>query len=206
MLASGTNLWYYSSMKKKHLTILARIYARPVSGTIKWTDIESLFGALGAEIEEREGSRVGVFLFGTVRIFHRPHPGPDTDRCLHQEVAGRKRGETMNNIMTIDGQRAVIQYDPDIEMFRGEFVHLSGGADFYAADIKGLKKEGSRSLKAYLEMCKEKGIEPYKSYSGRFNVRMPPQLHESVVRAAAAEGKSLNEVIVEAVSEYTKAA
>ncbi len=67
-------------MKKKHLTILARIYSRPVSGTIRWADIESLFEALGGEIEEREGSRVGVFLFGTVRIFHRPHPSPDTDK------------------------------------------------------------------------------------------------------------------------------
>ncbi len=112
----------------------------------------------------------------------------------------------MNNIMIIDSQRAIIQYDPDIEMFRGEFVHLSGGADFYAADIDGLKKEGSRSLKAYLDMCEEKGIEPYKSYSGRFNVRMTPQLHESVARTAAAEGKSLNEVIVEAVAEYMGAA
>ena len=30
----------------------------------------------------------------------------------------------MNNIMVIDGYRAIIQYDPDIEMFRGEFTGL----------------------------------------------------------------------------------
>ncbi|NLC24848.1 MAG: toxin-antitoxin system HicB family antitoxin, partial [Oxalobacter sp.] len=35
---------------------------------------------------------------------------------------------------------------------------------------------------------------------------MTPQLHESVARTAAAEGKSLNEVIVEAVAEYMGAA
>ena len=40
----------------------------------------SLFRELGAEIREREGSRVEVFLFGQVRVFHRPHPGPDTDK------------------------------------------------------------------------------------------------------------------------------
>ena len=110
----------------------------------------------------------------------------------------------MNNIMIIDGQKAVIQYDPEIEMFRGEFVNLSGGADFYAADVAGLKAEGSTSLKVYLDMCSAKGIEPYKTYSGKFNVRIPPQLHAAVSAAAAAEGVSLNEWIVEAVAEHAR--
>lgn len=110
----------------------------------------------------------------------------------------------MNNIMTIDGQKAVIQYDPDIEMFRGEFLNLSGGADFYASDIDGLRREGRQSLKVYLDMCREKGIEPYKSYSGRFNVRMSPDLHAAIVCKAAAQGKSLNDLIVEAVTAYAK--
>ena len=35
---------------------------------------------LGAQISEREGSRVGVRLFGERRVFHRPHPAPDTDK------------------------------------------------------------------------------------------------------------------------------
>lgn len=109
---------------------------------------------------------------------------------------------TMNNLMIIDGQRAVIQYDPDIELFRGEFINLSGGADFYAADVAGLKAEGSKSLKSYLDMCAEKGVEPYKTYSGKFNVRIPPQLHAAVTAAAAAEGVSLNEWVVEAVTEH----
>ena len=47
---------------------------------IQWRDIEALFKELGATISEREGSRVGVELFGEVRVFHRPHPLPDTDK------------------------------------------------------------------------------------------------------------------------------
>jgi len=39
-----------------------------------------LFKALGAEISERAGARVAVVLFGEVRVFHRPHPSPDTDK------------------------------------------------------------------------------------------------------------------------------
>lgn len=68
--------------------------------------------------------------------------------------------------------------------------------------IDGLKREGRQSLKVYLDMCMEKGIEPYKSYSGRFNVRMSPDLHAAIVCKAAAQGKSLNDLIVEAVTVY----
>jgi hypothetical protein len=67
-------------MKKRHKATLDLIYARPVNGFIRWADIEALFVALGAEVSEGEGSRVGVFLFGEVRVFHRPHPSPDTDK------------------------------------------------------------------------------------------------------------------------------
>lgn len=67
-------------MKRKHLITITKIYSRPTSGTIKWLDIEALFKELGAEIDEREGSRIAVGLFGVVRVFHRPHPSPDTDK------------------------------------------------------------------------------------------------------------------------------
>ena len=67
-------------MKRKHRKILEQLFLRPVSGNIKWRDIETLFVALGAELSEREGSRVEVFLFNEIRIFHRPHPSPDTDK------------------------------------------------------------------------------------------------------------------------------
>ena len=67
-------------MKRKHQRTLERIFARPTSGTIPWSDIGSLFKALGADVSERAGSRVAVVLFGEVRVFHRPHPSPDTDK------------------------------------------------------------------------------------------------------------------------------
>jgi len=67
-------------MKKKHRATLKLIFVRPVNGSIKWAEIEALFVALGAEVKEREGSRVSVFLFDEIRVFHRPHPSPDVDK------------------------------------------------------------------------------------------------------------------------------
>lgn len=67
-------------MNRKHQRTIERIFKRPTSGNIPWKDIESLFVALGAEVSERAGSRIAVVLFGEVRVFHRPHPSPNTDK------------------------------------------------------------------------------------------------------------------------------
>lgn len=107
----------------------------------------------------------------------------------------------MMNIMEIEGYKAVIQYDPDIEMFRGEFIGLNGGADFYAKDIGTLRQEGEISLKVFLEMCAEDGVEPRKAYSGRFNLRIPADLHAALSIKAAATGKSLNQWVTELLEQ-----
>ncbi|XRD81765.1 type II toxin-antitoxin system HicA family toxin [Dyella halodurans] len=67
-------------MKNKHARTLNLIFARPASGNVKWSDVEALFKELGATITEAEGSRVTVVLFDQVRVFHRPHAKPDTDK------------------------------------------------------------------------------------------------------------------------------
>ena len=67
-------------MKRKSQRTLDVIFAHPTSANVKWRDIEGLFRELGAEISEREGSRIAVVLFKEVRVFHRPHPAPDTDK------------------------------------------------------------------------------------------------------------------------------
>ncbi len=109
------------------------------------------------------------------------------------------------NTMEINGYRAIIQYDPEIEMFRGEFIGLNGGADFYAKDIDGLREEGKVSLKVFLDMCKEDGVEPRKEYSGKFNLRVPPQVHAEIAARAAAAGKSLNQWVTDMLDQAIRA-
>ena len=106
-----------------------------------------------------------------------------------------------SNTLDIGGFKAIINYDPDIDMFRGEFIGLNGGADFYASDIKGLRKEGATSLEVFLQTCDQRGIEPRKEFSGKFNVRIPPELHQQAVENAAASGKSLNQWVGDVLNE-----
>lgn len=105
----------------------------------------------------------------------------------------------MNNVMLIDGYRAVIQYDPEINMFRGEFTGLNGSADFYAATVDSLQREGRTSLQVFFDVCREKGIEPVRAYSGKFQIRLPEDLHRDAVEAAKARGESLNQFVAQAI-------
>ncbi len=111
----------------------------------------------------------------------------------------------MNNIMLVDKHKARIAYDPDLDMFRGEILGLNGGADFYGETPEELRSEFRKSLAVFLEVCEEQGIEPYKQFSGKFNLRVPPALHGELAAAAGAEGKSLNQWVVEKLSSVVDA-
>ena len=105
------------------------------------------------------------------------------------------------NVMTIDSYHAKIEYDEELDLFRGEILGLSGGVDFYGKNPKELRTEFKRSLQVFLEVCKEKGIEPKRHFSGKFNLRIPPELHEKLAIAAQAQGKSINTLAQEALQE-----
>jgi predicted HicB family RNase H-like nuclease len=103
--------------------------------------------------------------------------------------------------MTVDGYSARIEYDPETDLFRGEILGLSGGADFYGANPDELRLEFKKSLDVFLEVCREQGIDPRKQFSGKFNLRIPPDLHEKLAMAAQAQGISLNSLAQEALEK-----
>ena len=105
------------------------------------------------------------------------------------------------NVMSIDGYHAKIEYDPELDLFRGEILGLNGGADFYGKSPRELRAEFKKSLDVFLEVCREKGLEPRRHFSEKFNLRIPPELHEQLAIAAQAEGKSINTLAQEALRE-----
>ena len=55
-------------------------------------------------------------------------------------------------------------------------------------------------MAVFLKGSKEKGVEPRRHYSGKFNLRIPPERRERLAIAAQAEGKSLNMLAQEALA------
>ncbi len=64
-------------MNSKHRKTLEIIFSEPVNDNLEWRKIEALFLALGAELNERSGSRVSFTLNGEKLDVHRPHPGKE---------------------------------------------------------------------------------------------------------------------------------
>ncbi len=107
----------------------------------------------------------------------------------------------MKNIITTGAYSAKIEYDPSTDMFRGEILGLSGGADFYGTTPEQLRAEFKKSLNFYLKMCAKKGIEPRKQYSGKLMLRVSPEIHERAAVLAQAQGKSINAWIAGALAQ-----
>jgi hypothetical protein len=61
-------------MNKTHQKTLDAIFRQPVSSSLEWRQIESLFLAVNARLIEGSGSRVRFELNGIIGAFHRPHP------------------------------------------------------------------------------------------------------------------------------------
>ncbi len=107
----------------------------------------------------------------------------------------------MKNIITLGGYSARIEFDPSTDMFRGEVLGLSGGADFYGKTPEQLRTEFKKSLDFYLKMCAKKSIEPRKQYSGKLMLRVSPEVHERAALLAQAQGKSINAWIADALAQ-----
>jgi len=70
---------------------------------------------------------------------------------------------------------------------------------FEGQSVKELEKAFRDSVDEYLDQCAREGIEPQKSFSGKFNLRIPPDLHAQAAQTAERQGKSVNQLIVEAI-------
>ncbi len=73
-------------MNSKQRITLKALYARPTSGSIKFSDIESLVVGLGGSVDEGKGSRVVFSLDDAVIHLHRPHPGKEARKYQIEEI------------------------------------------------------------------------------------------------------------------------
>ncbi|NHB93095.1 type II toxin-antitoxin system HicB family antitoxin [Photorhabdus cinerea] len=108
--------------------------------------------------------------------------------------------------MIVAGQPAVICYVPEISMFRGKFLGLSGYCDFVSDSIQGLQDEGEISLHEYLEDYSASGIEPYATQKKikTFTLHYPESFGERLHHATAEHQISVNVFIIEILNGRMK--
>lgn len=71
------------------------------------------------------------------------------------------------NIMTVDGYHVKIEFDEELDLFRGEILGLNGGADFYGQNPAELRAEFKKSLQVLLDVCQKKRHRAQKALFGQ---------------------------------------
>jgi predicted HicB family RNase H-like nuclease len=99
--------------------------------------------------------------------------------------------------MEYKGYTGHAEYDDVAEIIHGQIVGIRDVVTFQGRTVDELRQAFKDSVDDYLAMCAEDGVEPQKPFSGKFNVRLRPEVHRQVSLAAAAKGKSLNAWVAE---------
>ena len=101
------------------------------------------------------------------------------------------------NTMTYKGYIGQVTLDEEAAVFHGQVMNTRDVITFQGRTVRELRKALKDSVEDYLAFCAERGEDPDKPLSGKFVVRISPELHREVAIAAAREGKSLNKWVAE---------
>ncbi len=104
--------------------------------------------------------------------------------------------------MEYKGYYAAPKYQEDTKTFYGEVLDTNDVITFEADNVADLEEDFQHAVDDYLAFCAKVGKTPDKPYSGKFQVRLGPQLHKKAAICAKQEGVSLNDYVKEAVEKY----
>jgi predicted HicB family RNase H-like nuclease len=108
-------------------------------------------------------------------------------------------------MMAYKGYTGKVEYDDEARLFHGEVINLRDVITFQGTSVEELRQAFRDSVDDYLEFCTVRGEAPEKPFSGKFMVRIDPELHRELFVKARLANKSLNtwvnEVLETAVSE-----
>ncbi|HAZ15652.1 MAG TPA: toxin-antitoxin system HicB family antitoxin [Parachlamydiales bacterium] len=100
-------------------------------------------------------------------------------------------------MMKYKGYIGQVEYDDEAKIFHGEVVGLKDIITFQGKSVEELEQAFHDSINDYLSWCKERGEKSEKTFSGTFNLRIPPELHAKLVLQAKTMGLSLNTYVTE---------
>ena len=109
------------------------------------------------------------------------------------------------NILKYKEYTGRFEYDPEADIFHGDVLGITDVVTFQGRSIDELKQALADSVEDYIDFCASEGKQPQKPYSGRFNVRISPELHQRIATRASLAGKSLNTWISESLAKMVEA-
>lgn len=90
-----------------------------------------------------------------------------------------------------------VEFDGSIGIFHGRVINTRDIITFEGTAVKEIQQALRESVDDYLEWCAEMGNEPDKPFSGKFTVRIEPELHRKIHVQAQLDNQSVNAWVAE---------
>src|SRR5450756_2614611 len=78
--------------------------------------------------------------------------------------------------MTYKGYQSKVELDEEAGVFHGEVINTRDVITFQGTSVGELKQAFEDSVDDYLEFCASRGEDPEKPFSGKFLIRVPPEI------------------------------
>lgn len=106
--------------------------------------------------------------------------------------------------MKYRGYFSAITYNDDFKTFHGEVLGIQNQIFFTGKSVEELEIAFHKAIDEYLEKCRANGVKPEKAFSGKFNLRLSPNLHATLAIRARLEGLSLNQYVKDILTRATR--
>jgi predicted HicB family RNase H-like nuclease len=103
-------------------------------------------------------------------------------------------------MLTYKGYTGVLEVDTEAGELFGRVVGTRDVITFVGASVEEACRSFEETIDAYLTSCAEEGREPDRPYSGRFNVRIDPDLHRKVAALAKSRDTSVDDVVADSLA------
>ena len=95
-------------------------------------------------------------------------------------------------MMTYKGYFGKVEFDDEAMLFHGEIIGIRDVVTFQGKTVDEIQKAFHDSVEDYLDFCRERNEEPDKPFSGKFVVRVSPEIHRKLFMSAKKAGQSIN--------------
>ncbi|MBU3918047.1 type II toxin-antitoxin system HicB family antitoxin [bacterium] len=107
----------------------------------------------------------------------------------------------MENVLKYKGYVGTVEYSTPDEILFGRVLGIKDSISYEGKTVVDLKEDFQNGIDHYMEVCEKTGKEPEKPFSGKFVVRIPPNVHRDIALKAKKENISINTFVTKVLNQ-----
>ncbi|MCP3685106.1 MAG: type II toxin-antitoxin system HicB family antitoxin [bacterium] len=92
-----------------------------------------------------------------------------------------------------------VWFDNKDLVLKGKVLNASMPVEFFSNSTGKIEPAFQAAVDKHISACDESGSDPEKAFSGKFVLRIDPELHRLITGYATSAGKSLNQWILDVI-------